>query len=97
MFCAIYRSPKKEQTYLYIRQKDQFQDVPEALMATFGKPMLVMVVNLANRQKLASVNIDKVKSALSDTGYYLQLPPPPINCLEEYKANLGVKKNKGRE
>lgn len=97
MFCAIYKSSRKAQTYLYVRGKDQFDDVPEALLSTFGRLELVMVINLANRQKLANVNIEKVRSALTDQGYYLQLPPPPVNCLDEYKATLGAKKGKGTE
>ncbi|VFS01281.1 YcgL domain [Salmonella enterica subsp. enterica serovar Typhimurium] len=38
MFCVIYRSSKRDQTYLYVEKKDDFSRVPEALMKGFGQP-----------------------------------------------------------
>ncbi len=75
MFCAIYKSTKKNSTYLYINKKDSFEDVPTALLNVFGKPQFVMVMDLDKREKLASVNIDKVKGSLLSAGYFLQMPP----------------------
>lgn len=84
MLCSIYKSSKKEGTYLYIPKKDDFSQVPDTLMAMFGKPTLVMVVKLEGRT-LAQVNIEKVKESLENEGFFLQLPPPPQNLLEQYK------------
>lgn len=84
MLCAIYKSPKKEETYLYLPKRDDFSQVPDTLLATFGKPIFVMLINLANR-KLARVDIDKVEAELKSTGFFLQLPPPKENLLEVYK------------
>ncbi|KKC98008.1 MULTISPECIES: YcgL domain-containing protein [Photobacterium] len=86
MFCAIYKSPKKENTYLYIKTKDDFSDVPEALLSTFGTPQFVMVLKLSHERKLALADINKVREQLSSQGYYLQIPPPVTNLLDEYKA-----------
>lgn len=86
MLCAVYRSPKKEQTYLFVKQRDDFSDVPSNLMSTFGTPLLVTLINLATKEKLALADIDKVKTNLSGQGYYLQLPPPPENLLSVHKA-----------
>ncbi|MGD8108906.1 YcgL domain-containing protein [Vibrio sp. TRT 21S02] len=84
MLCAIYKSSKKEGAYLYIQKKDDFSQVPDTLMQMFGKPIMVMMVNLDGRQ-LAQVDIEKVKQSLNEDGFFLQLPPPPKNLLEEYK------------
>ncbi|MDW6016535.1 YcgL domain-containing protein [Vibrio plantisponsor] len=84
MLCSIYKSPKKEGTYLYIPKRDDFSQIPEALMQTFGKPIFVMLVNLESRQ-LAQVNVEKVKASLDEQGFFLQLPPPPVNLLEQHK------------
>jgi uncharacterized protein YcgL (UPF0745 family) len=43
-----------------------------------------MLVNLTNRQ-LARVDVDKVKTALQVTGFFLQLPPPTENLLDIHK------------
>ncbi len=84
MLCAIYKSSKKEGAYLYIPKKDDFSQVPDTLMQMFGKPTMVMMIKLDGRQ-LATVDIEKVKQSLENEGYFLQLPPPPKNLLEEYK------------
>ncbi|KLV09349.1 hypothetical protein ABT56_02835 [Photobacterium aquae] len=91
MLCAIYRSPKKDSTYLYISKKDDFSSVPDALMSTFGTPQFVMVIKLDERRKLAQADIEKVRAALVAPGYYLQVPPPVPNLLEMYKADKAAK------
>lgn len=85
MFCSIYKSAKKPGAYLYVPKKDDFSQIPDALMTMFGKPTLVMVVNLSGRT-LAQVNVEKVKASIEQEGYFLQLPPPPENLLEQHKA-----------
>jgi len=87
MLCAVYRSTKKPQTYLFLARRDDFASVPDALMEMFGKPSLVTVLNLAQRPTLAMADINKVKQALFEPGYYLQLPPPIDNLLEQHKRH----------
>ncbi|EHR39988.1 YcgL domain-containing protein [Alishewanella jeotgali] len=88
MLCAVYRSPRKEGTYLYIEKRDDFSQVPAPLLDTFGQPQLVTVLNLAKREHLALADIQKVKAALQQQGFYLQLPPPVANLLDEHRAAL---------
>ncbi|ACZ76846.1 MULTISPECIES: YcgL domain-containing protein [Dickeya] len=87
MYCVIYRSSKREQTYLYVEKKDDFSRVPAELMKSFGLPHLVMILPLDGSKKLASADIDKVKQMLKEQGFYLQLPPPPENLLDELQAS----------
>lgn len=84
MLCAVYKSPKKAQTFLYVEKRDDFSRVPEALLNTFGKPVLVTLVNLAQKDKLAFADIEKVKVELGNNGFYLQLPPPQEDLLKEH-------------
>lgn len=49
MFCVIYRSSKRDQTYLYV-EKDDFSRVPEELMKGFGQPTLAMMLPLDGRK-----------------------------------------------
>ncbi|MEC6906307.1 MULTISPECIES: YcgL domain-containing protein [Photobacterium] len=90
MLCSIYKSLKKDNTYLYINKKDDFADVPAQLMSTFGKPQFVMVIKLEGRT-LALADVEKVKEALGTVGFYLQVPPPVTNLLEQYKADKAAK------
>ena len=93
MLCAIYKSPKKAQTYLFINKRDDFSDVPKALLSTFGTPSLVTLVNLASKEKLAMADIGKVKTHLKEQGFYLQLPPPSENLLARHKEDMATKKD----
>lgn len=81
MYCVIYRSSKRDQTYLYVEKKDDFSRVPEALMKDFGTPILAMMLPLDGSKKLARAELKKVKQRLEQDGYYLQIPPPPESLL----------------
>ena len=91
MFCVIYRSTKRDQTYLYVEKRDDFSRVPEELMKGFVAPQLAMLLPLDGRKKLVNADLDKVKTALKEQGYYLQLPPPPENLLKQHLERDGKK------
>ncbi len=93
MLCAIYKSAKKEHTYLFVKTRDDFSTVPESLMLTFGTPTLVTLVNLATKEKLAFADLEKVKANLNAQGYYLQLPPPKEDLLKEHKLEMDKQKS----
>lgn len=95
MLCVIYRSPRKAQTFLFVKTRDDFSTVPEALMNTFGTPQLVTIINLDTKDKLAMADITKVKESLDEKGFYLQLPPPQEDLLKEHKAAMLAKKAQG--
>ena len=92
MLCVIYKSPKKAFTYLFVKSRNDFSEVPEALMQTFGTPTLVTVVNLGTKEKLAMADLEKVKKNLIEKGFYLQLPPPQEDLLKEHKQQMDAKK-----
>jgi len=97
MLCAIYKSAKKEQTYLFVKSRDDFSMVPESLMLTFGTPTLVTLTNLATKEKLAFADIMKVKASLNEQGYYLQLPPPKEDLLKQHKADMSEQNQTKKE
>ncbi len=90
MLTAIYKSPKKQETYLFLPKRDDFSAVPKALLETFGKPIFVMLMNLDGKRSLALADINKVKAELVATGFYLQLPPPQENLLKQHRHDLGL-------
>ena len=85
MLTAIYKSLKKNETYLFVKKREDFSDVPEMLLEQFGNPQLVSILKINSNTKMAISNPVKVIEALKSNGFYLQLPPPPINYLDEYK------------
>ncbi len=84
MLCAIYRSSKRDETYLFVEKRDDFSRVPEELMQGFGKPQFAMLLSLDGRKKLASADIERVRRDLKEHGFYLQIPPPLENLLTEH-------------
>lgn len=74
--CAIYKSNRKLETYLFLREKDDFSDVPEILLKGFGPPEFVMELELTPQRKLARSDIGEVMHNLRENGYFLQMPPP---------------------
>ena len=57
----------------------------------FGQPQLAMILPLDGRKKLVNADIEKVKLALTEQGYYLQLPPPPEDLLKQHLSVMGQK------
>lgn len=87
--CTVYRSLKKADTYLYVEKNGDFDKVPEQLKTLLGKLTLVMTLDLDKRATLGQADLTKVKQELTDNGFYLQLPPPTENMLDELKQQNG--------
>lgn len=88
MICAVYKSPKKDQTYLFVERRDDFSRVPDSLLAIFGRPSFLMLLPLRSDRSLALADAAKVRLSLEQQGYYLQLPPPQENLLAQHRAAL---------
>ena len=87
--CTVYKSAKKLDTFLYVEKNNDFEKVPEPLRKLLGKLTLVMTFDLDRRTHLGGAELNKVKSELKDNGFYLQLPPPEENLLDEHKKQIG--------
>ncbi|MGV6807216.1 MAG: YcgL domain-containing protein [bacterium] len=88
--CTIYKSPKKEQMYLYVDMKEDLSRVPEPLLDRFGTPQKVTSLALSDDRKLARANAEKVLKEIDEKGFYLQMPPTP----EQYMQDLVQKNDK---
>lgn len=73
---SIYKSPRKDEMYIYTDKRDQLSKVPEQLLEMFGTPIHVMDMPLKADRKLARIEIDKLFAGLDEKGYFLQMPPP---------------------
>lgn len=74
--CFIYKSRRKAEMYLYLREKDDFSCLPGALMENFINPIFVFDLELTPQRKLARADVRAVIKNLQTQGFYLQLPPP---------------------
>jgi uncharacterized protein len=73
--CWIYKSPRKDEMYLYLAREDGFDAVPDALLTQFGKPVFVMEIELHEGRTLAREDVNQVRANLRARGFHLQMPP----------------------
>jgi uncharacterized protein YcgL (UPF0745 family) len=71
----VYKSPRREEMYLYVDKARGLVDLPEALLARFGEPQPVMILPLSGGRKLARADAAEVLAAIEENGFYLQMPP----------------------
>jgi uncharacterized protein YcgL (UPF0745 family) len=81
--CWIYRSPRKDEMYLYLPAEDGFDELPPALLERFGRPEFVMQLELSPGRPLAREDVASVVRNLREVGYHLQLPPKLVPDLYE--------------
>jgi uncharacterized protein YcgL (UPF0745 family) len=88
ILCDIYKGDKKEEMYLYV-PKDighhNLENIPGALLHSFGELTLVTTMVLTESRKLARADIHKVMAELNETGFYLQMPPVKFPLDEQQK------------
>lgn len=80
----VFRSPVKDEMYLYVDKQRGLKAVPEALLSHFGKPQPVFTLLLTPEKKLARADAADICKSLMSQGYYLQMPP----AREEYLLDL---------
>jgi len=85
----IYKSLKKNELYLYLQKKDDFSDIPEPLLNSFGKIEFVMELEITADRKLAREDSVKVLQSLEEKGFFVQMPPVIIpNALLKKNTKL---------
>ncbi|MFC4699764.1 YcgL domain-containing protein [Glaciecola siphonariae] len=88
--CAVYKSSKKADTYLYVQDKGDYSKVPNALLNAFGTPVFVMLLPIAKRITIAQLPRDKFVSTLERDGFYLQMPPKVESLLAAHREQQGL-------
>lgn len=86
LHCWVYRSPRKQEMYLYLSGEDAFDKVPQGLLDRFGEPILVIELELSPERQLAREDVNQVMANLGDQGFHLQMPPKLQPAL--YHGNL---------
>ena len=71
----VYKSVRKADTYLYLRDEGAFDAIPVELMEKLGPPVFVIELLLDASRPLAREDVEMVMRNLTEQGYHLQLPP----------------------
>lgn len=75
MPCYVYRCANRAETFVYLREKDDFERIPPSIRGGLGALSLVMQVDLESRERLAREDIDVVRENLRRVGVHIQFPP----------------------
>ncbi|GEN22656.1 YcgL domain-containing protein [Halomonas cupida] len=75
LLCEVFKSPRKEEMYLYVDKRKGLTEVPEALLERFGKPISAMTLILTADKVLARTTGAEVMKVIEEKGFYLQMPP----------------------
>lgn len=84
LLVSVYKSPKRDEMFLYVPKADGLSKVPAALLEMFGAPRHVMDIPLKPGRDLARVSAERLREELAGQGFYLQMPPPK----EDYLLDL---------
>lgn len=79
--------------YLYVEKAKGMERVPQELLTMFGKAELAMTLLLTPEKPLARADATKVINSIQADGYYLQLPPPESEYMQEinrHNSKLGT-------
>ncbi|MBK1672142.1 hypothetical protein CKO35_02265 [Ectothiorhodospira shaposhnikovii] len=74
MPCYVYRSSRKQDTYLYLPKKDDFSSLPKTLLDVFGGPVFALEFELTPERRLAREDAAQVMANLKSRGFHLQMP-----------------------
>lgn len=75
MQVSAFKSPKKDELYLYVPQQDGIEKLPQEFLVMFGEPKHVLDFELTNDRKMPRADALEVLAALESKGYYMQMPP----------------------
>lgn len=82
--CTVFKSPKKDEMYLYTDRLEGLKRVPKELLELFGTPKEVMALPLSEDRDLGRADAQKVLDEIEEKGFYLQMPP----AREDYILDL---------
>ncbi|NIJ99269.1 hypothetical protein FHY28_004064 [Xanthomonas arboricola] len=74
MHAYVYKSQRKQDTFVYLATRDDFSGLPAAVHAQLAPFAFVLEVALTPERRLAQADVATVRDALAKHGFYLQLP-----------------------
>lgn len=87
-FVSVFRSGKKDDTYIYVKRGQDWATLPDPLREVFGSPVHAMDLILTPERKLARTTGQVVLEAIESQGFYLQMPEEQDTYVVEFKEKL---------
>lgn len=89
MRCYVYRSEKRANTYVYLREEGAFEVLPDTLRAGLLPLVPALDFELGEGRRLAQEDADVVRANLRERGFHVQLPPPTDRLPDMMPAHVG--------
>lgn len=80
---SVFKSPKKEELYLYVLQETELKELPDELFVMFGEPLHVLDFELTVDRKLPRANAKEILKTIEAKGYYMQMPPNEVEKISD--------------
>ena len=91
MQCYVYKGDKKEDHFLFLPQEynteNPPEEIPAGLIEMLGDLALVVDFDLLDTRGLPNADAKEVIEALSDRGFYIQMPKDRMHDNEELYFN----------
>lgn len=81
---SAFKSPKKEELYLFVPQESGLENLPKELITMFGEPKHVFDFELTPERKMAREDAKVVYEAIQSKGFFMQMPPTEVEKLSNY-------------
>ena len=75
--CAVYKSQRKDETYVFIPTTESLSNLPETLLNVLGEAELVMTLKLTPEKKMARGTAKDILNSIEEQGFHLQMPENP--------------------
>jgi uncharacterized protein YcgL (UPF0745 family) len=75
MQAYVYKSLRKDDSYVFLAARDDFTRLPEPVRQQLGRLQFVMELVLTPQRKLARAEAAVVMENLATRGFHLQVPP----------------------
>jgi len=75
--CTVYKSLKKDETYVFIPTETPLSDLPDELKNVLGETEMVMSLTITPEKKMARGTGAEVMESIDKQGFHLQMPVNP--------------------
>lgn len=75
--CTVYKSQKKDETYIFIPTTTALSELPEELLKVLGQTEMVMTLKLTAEKKMARGTAKEIMKSIETQGFHLQMPKNP--------------------
>jgi len=89
--CTVYKSLKKDETYVFIPTETPLSDLPDELKNVLGETEMVMSLSITPEKKMARGTGAEVIKSIKEQGFHLQMPLNPqleVNQLPTFNERL---------